>query len=84
MAQHKSAIKRIRSSARRRKRNTEQKSAIKTLIKNVRVEKDKTKAETALKTAVSLLDKLAGKRVIHPNKAANQKSKLTRLVNKLS
>jgi len=48
------------------------------------VEKDKAKAETALKVAVSLLDKLAGKRVIHPNKAANQKSKLTKLVNKLS
>ena len=84
MAQHKSAIKRIRSTERRHKRNTEQKSAIKTLIKNVRVEKDKAKAGTALKAAVSLLDKLAGKRVIHPNKAANQKSKLTKLFNKLS
>ena len=83
MAQHKSAVKRIRSTERRHKRNTEQKSAIKTLIKNVRVEKDKTKAQTALKEAVSLLDKLAGKRVIHPNKASNQKSKLTKLVNKL-
>lgn len=84
MAQHKSAIKRIRSTARRHKRNTEQKSAMKTLIKKVRAEKDKAKAATALKEAVSLLDKLAGKRVIHPNKAANQKSKLMRLVNTLA
>jgi len=81
MAQHKSAIKRIRSSAQRKKLNTAQESAMKTVIKKVRQEKDKTKAEVALKEAVSLLDKLAQKRVIHPNKASNQKSKLTRLVN---
>jgi small subunit ribosomal protein S20 len=81
MAQHKSAIKRIRSSARRKKLNTAQESAVKTVIKKVRQEKDKIKAEVALKEAVSLLDRLAQKRVIHPNKASNQKSKLTKLVN---
>ena len=81
MAQHKSAIKRIRSSARRKTRNTGQESAMKTVIKKVRGEKDKVKAAAALKEAVSLLDRLAQKRVIHPNKASNQKSKLTRLVN---
>ena len=81
MAQHKSAVKRIRSSSRRKKNNSAQESAMKTVIKKVRQEKDKTKAEVALKEAVSLLDRLAQKRVIHPNKASNQKSKLTRLVN---
>jgi small subunit ribosomal protein S20 len=83
MAQHKSAIKRIRSSARRKVHNTAQESAMKTVIKKVRQEKDKSKAEAALKEAVSLLDKFAQKRIIHPNKASNQKSKLTRLVNAL-
>jgi len=83
MAQHKSAEKRIRSSARRKTRNTEQKSEMKTMIKSVRTEDDKTKAEAILKKTVKLLDKLAGKKVIHPNKAANQKSKLTKVVNKL-
>ncbi len=83
MAQHKSAIKRIRSSERRKTRNTEQKSAMKTMIKKVREEKDKTKAASLLKETVSLLDKLAGKNVIHSNKAANQKSKLTKIVNKI-
>ena len=83
MAQHKSALKRIRSTARRKTRNTAQESSMKTVIKKVRQEKDKKKAEIALKDAVSLLDKLAQKRVIHPNKAANQKSKLTRVVNAL-
>ncbi len=83
MAQHKSSEKRIRSTATRKKRNAEQKSAMKTLLKKVRGEKDKTKAALVLKETVSLLDKLAGKRVIHPNKAANQKAKLTKAVNKL-
>jgi len=83
MAQHKSALKRMRSSSRRKKRNTSRESEMKTLIKKVRESKEKVAAETALKQAVSLLDKLAQKRVIHANKAANQKSKLTKVVNKL-
>ena len=83
MAQHKSAEKRIRSTARRAKKNTEQQSAMKTMIKKVRSIKDKKTAEAVLKETVSLLDRLAGKRVIHPNKASNQKSKLTKLVNAL-
>jgi len=83
MAQHKSSEKRIRSTERRSARNAEQKSTMKTLIKKVRSEKDKTKAEVILKETVSVLDKLARKNVIHPNKAANQKSKLTKAVNKL-
>lgn len=83
MAQHKSAIKRIRSSERRTTRNTTQRSSVKTMIKKVRTEKDKEKAQTFLKETVSLLDKLANKRVIHPNKASNQKAKLTKVVNAL-
>jgi len=53
------------------------------MIKKVRTEKDKEKAQTILKETVSLLDKLANKRVIHPNKASNQKAKLTKIVNSL-
>ena len=83
MAQHKSSMKRIRSTERRHERNTAQESAMKTIIKKVRSEKDKTKAAAALKEASSTLDKLALKRVIHPNKASNQKSKLTKVVNAL-
>ncbi|HLP14954.1 MAG TPA: 30S ribosomal protein S20 [Bacteroidota bacterium] len=83
MAQHKSSMKRIRSTERRHLRNTADESAMKTIIKKVRGEKDKVKAEAALKEASSTLDKLALKRVIHPNKASNQKSKLTKAVNAL-
>ncbi|HEY9166517.1 MAG TPA: 30S ribosomal protein S20 [Candidatus Kryptonia bacterium] len=84
MAQHKSAEKRARRSTSRRKFNKEVKSELKTLVKKVRSENDKTKAGAALNAAVSSLDKLAAKGLIHKNKAANQKSKLTKLVNKLS
>jgi len=84
MAQHKSAEKRARQSLKRRAADREKKSEMKTLLKNVRTEKDKSKASGALKEAVSTLDKLASKGLIHKNKAANQKSKLTKLVNKLA
>ena len=83
MAQHKSAEKRARQSVKRRAVNKEEKSEMKTLLKKVRIEKDKEKASAALKEAVSVLDKLASKGLIHKNKAANQKSKLTKHVNKL-
>jgi small subunit ribosomal protein S20 len=83
MAQHKSAEKRARQSLKRRLENREKKSMMKTIIKKVRVEKDKEKAAAALKKAVSTLDKLAAKGIIHRNKAANQKSKLTKIIAKL-
>lgn len=56
---------------------------MKTLVKNVRSATEKEKAATALKKAVQYLDQLAAKGVIHQNKAANQKSQLTRLVNSM-
>jgi small subunit ribosomal protein S20 len=83
MAQHKSAEKRARASKTRAIRNATQKSKMKTLVKKVRGEEVKEKATVALKEAVSELDKLALRRVIHPNKASNQKSKLTKYVNSL-
>lgn len=83
MAQHKSAVKRIRSTERRTKRNVAVKSTMKTLLKKVRSADNKETAQTILKETVSFLDKMAGKNVIHTNKASNLKSKLTKLVNKL-
>ncbi len=81
MPQHKSAEKRIRQSAKRHARNKGNLTKIKTLIKNVRSAKEKEKAATALKIAAKTLDQLAAKGVIHKNRAANQKSKLTKFVN---
>ncbi len=83
MAQHKSAIKRIRTNERRAKRNVAEKSTMKTLLKKVRSSEKQETAASLLKETVSFLDKLAGKKVIHANKAANLKSKLTKFVSKL-
>jgi small subunit ribosomal protein S20 len=84
MPQHKSAIKRTRQSEKRAERNKAQLTKVKTLIKKVRSAKKKEEAQTALKNAVKYLDQLADKGVIHKNNASNQKSKLTKYVNKLA
>ena len=84
MAQHKSAEKRARQDKRRQVRNAQWKSRMRSAIKKVRTAKTKATGETELKKTVKLLDQLAAKGVIHRNKAANQKSALTRLVNKLA
>ena len=52
-------------------------------IKRVRSTTEKEKALLELKKTAKLLDQLAAKDVIHKNKAANNKSALTKLVNKL-
>jgi small subunit ribosomal protein S20 len=83
MAQHKSAVKRIRQNERRRVRNKANLSRMKTLIKKVQESKAKEEATSAYNKAVKFLDQLASKRVIHKNKAANQKSRLAKFVNTL-
>lgn len=83
MAQHKSAEKRARASKRRAARNTQWKTRMRNAVKAVRSATDKEKAVAELKKTVKLLDQLAAKGIIHRNKAANNKSSLTRLVNKL-
>ena len=83
MAQHKSAEKRARVSARRATHNTALKSKMRTAIKRVRSAKEKGKATTELRKTVKLLDQMAAKRIIHPNAAANYKSSLTLYVNSM-
>jgi len=83
MANHKSALKRIRSNEAKRLRNRYQHKTTRTFIKKLRNTSDKSEAQELLKTVISMLDKLAKRNIIHKNKAANNKSKLTRLVNGL-
>lgn len=84
MAHHKSAIKRIRQSAKAAQRNKAYKSELKTALKKVRAAGNKQDAQKLYQETASLLDKLAGKRIIHKNSASNHKSKLAKVVNKLS
>jgi len=83
MAQHKSAEKRARISSRRAVRNAQWKSRMRTEIKRIRGNVDKTKAAADLRKTMKLLDQLAARGIIHRNKAANLKSKLTILVSHL-
>jgi small subunit ribosomal protein S20 len=84
MAHHKSAIKRIKTSQAARKVNRLLKARLKEAITDVLKAKDKATAEKVMVNAVKVIDKVAHKGIIHKNKAANQKSRLQLLVNKLS
>ena len=84
MANHKSALKRIRSTETRRLRNRYQSRTMRNALKKFRELTDKKEAEEELPKMVSLIDKLAKNSVIHKNKAANLKSQLTKKVNTLS
>jgi small subunit ribosomal protein S20 len=80
MANHKSALKRIRSSEAKRVINRYQHKSTRTAIKKLKDTEDKAEAEKMLSAVVSMIDKLAKKNIIHDNKAANLKSKLTKHV----
>ena len=84
MAHHKSALKRIRNNEAKRQRNRYQHKTTRTYIRKLRATSDKKEAEEMLKTVSSMLDKLAKKNIIHKNKAANQKAKLTLFVNSMA
>jgi small subunit ribosomal protein S20 len=83
MANHKSAIKKIRQIKSRRLRNRYYAKTSRNLIKKLRLTTDKKEAEELLPKVVSLIDKMARKNRIHKNKAGNLKSGLTRHVNHL-
>lgn len=80
MANHKSALKRIRRNEAVRLRNRYQHKTTRNAIKKLRHETDKKKAEALLPSVVSMIDKLAKRNIIHSNKASNLKSKLMKQV----
>jgi small subunit ribosomal protein S20 len=83
MANHKSAIKRIRSNEAKRLENRYYAKTARTAVKKLRTATSKKEAEELLPKVNSMLDKLAKKNVIHKNKAGNIKSKLSRKVSSL-
>lgn len=83
MPQHKSAIKRLRQSEKRKQHNNTRRSKMRTLVKKVLNETDKEKAQEYLKDATSFIDRLSVKGIIHKNNAARKKAKLTTHVNNL-
>lgn len=83
MANHKSAIKRIRSNDAKRLRNKYQHKTTRNAVRKLRSLSDKSEATTLFPVVSSMLDKLAKRNVIHKNKAANLKSGLAVRINKL-
>ncbi len=83
MANHKSALKRVRQNIVRRERNRYYAKSTRSAIKELREETDKAKATQRLPEVSSMIDKLAKRNIIHNNKAANLKSKLAIHVNSL-
>ena len=83
MANHKSALKRIRSNEAKRVRNKYVHKTTRNAVRNLRSLTDKKEASALLPSVIGMLDKLAKRNVIHKNKAANLKSSLTLHVNSL-
>ncbi|SMO74478.1 30S ribosomal protein S20 [Gracilimonas mengyeensis] len=79
----KQAIKRVRQAEKNRKHNRSRRSKMRELIKEVYDQNDKAEAEKALKEAVSYIDRMTVKGIIHKNNAARKKSQLTNYVNNL-
>ncbi|HEX2094637.1 MAG TPA: 30S ribosomal protein S20 [Longimicrobiaceae bacterium] len=79
----KSAEKRMRTNEVRAERNRARRSRLRTALRKVRQAENAEVAGRALQEAISLLDRAARKRIIHPNKAARAKSRLSAFIGKL-
>ena len=87
MANSKSAEKRIRVGERRRQRNRPYRSAFRTLVKKAEIAVRSGEGEAAsqaVANAVAMLDRTAGKGIIHANNAARRKSRLLAKYNALN
>jgi small subunit ribosomal protein S20 len=80
VATHASALKAHRQSVKNQQRNRQFRSRLRSALKNVRTAidgNDLPAAKSALKDTISLIDKMAGKGIIHRNAAARYKSRLS-------
>ena len=86
MANSAQARKRARQAIKRRARNFSQRSELRTAIKRVRkaiVAGDKTAAQQVFSESMSTIDSIADKKIIHKNKAARHKSRLSAAIKAL-
>ena len=84
MANHKSALKRIRRNEAARLRNRYQHKTARNAVRKLRALENVEEAKTLFPKVVSMIDKLAKKNIIHAKKAANLKSSLAKHINKLA
>lgn len=86
MANNKSALKRIKTAQRNYDRNIQRKTLIKSYIKKTLTaieEKDENLSDI-FKTTVKTIDTIAQKKIIHKNKAARLKSRLSKKIQAIS
>lgn len=79
-----SVEKRVRQAENRRQYNQHYKSKMRSLVKKVMQTGSKEEAEPLYREAVSVIDRIAGKGIIHKNKAGREKRKITMHFNSLS
>ena len=84
MANHQSSKKRIRQTIKRRLHNRYYAKTARNAVRNLRKCTNLEEAKAMLQQVTAMLDRLASKKAISKNKAANLKSKLARYVNKLA
>ena len=80
MANHKAPKKDVRQATKRRERNKYYGKTTRNAVRELKAITDKAAAKKELPEVVSMIDKLAKRGIIHKNKAANLKSKLTKKV----
>ena len=84
MANHKSAIKRIRQTESRRLHNRYYAKTARNAVRRLRAMTNLAEAQEAYIKVSAMLDRLASKKTISKNKAANLKSKLAHHISKIS
>ena len=84
MANHKSSIKRIRQEQKRKLHNRYYAKTMRNAVRKLRATTDKAAALELYPSVQKALDKLAKVNIIHKNKAANLKSKLSLYIQKLA
>lgn len=87
MANIASARKRARQNEQRRVHNSGLRSTLRTAVKRVKkaiAAGDKNAAQAEFSVAVGTIDRIADKRIIHKNKAARHKSRLSAAIKALS
>ena len=87
MASHESALKAHRQNVRRREHNRQLRTRLRSALRDIRTAidaGDPAKAKDALRDTISLVDKMAGKGLIHRNTAGRYKSRLANRVAKKS
>ena len=84
MPQHKSAKKRVKTSAAANARNRQYRARMRTMVKKVLTATEKEPTEVLLRATTSLLDKMVNKGILKRNTAARRKALIARRTNALA